>query len=280
MENQPHNSPDASEDNKNALVSSTSNVAKGPSSESSPSNVPSSHDENESLTNSGPSDFRPGRLSAGDVLARIFPNQRRTVLDLVLQGCNGDVLKAIEHFLSLNDSLFLSQEKKDEEGEIRSTNSSSSMILQSMCSSTPKSAFTPLRSSSLTASSSTFLTPRMSSLHASGAHHHHNPFPMPSFPFGRDLLMSGGHFNPQLTHFLLQQQHPPSGGLPFPSCIPNNCPPGCTQCPPPVIPFRQGSFTSRKRPSSGVGDVAVDLTDRNDNSSWRASPSSSGESKS
>ncbi|NP_001164688.1 double sex and mab-3 related transcription factor [Saccoglossus kowalevskii] len=49
--------------------------------------------------------FRPGRLSPIEILVRIFPLQKKTVLELVLQGCNGDLVKAIEHFLSANDSV-------------------------------------------------------------------------------------------------------------------------------------------------------------------------------
>lgn len=52
-----------------------------------------------------PSGFRPGRLSHLEILERIFPNQKRTVLELVLQGCNGDLVKAIEHFLSAQDTI-------------------------------------------------------------------------------------------------------------------------------------------------------------------------------
>ncbi|XP_042895074.1 doublesex- and mab-3-related transcription factor dmd-4 [Parasteatoda tepidariorum] len=54
-----------------------------------------------------PADFRPGRLSPIEILHRIFPNQKKTVMELVLQGTNGDLVKAIEHFLSANDAMFL-----------------------------------------------------------------------------------------------------------------------------------------------------------------------------
>lgn len=50
------------------------------------------------------SPFRPGRLSPIEILSRLFPSQRRSVLELVLQGCNGDLIKAIEHFLSATDN--------------------------------------------------------------------------------------------------------------------------------------------------------------------------------
>ena len=52
-----------------------------------------------------PHGYRPGRLSQIEILERIFPFQKRPVLELVLQGCNGDLVKAIEHFLSAQDTL-------------------------------------------------------------------------------------------------------------------------------------------------------------------------------
>ncbi|CAI9739325.1 doublesex and mab-3 related transcription factor 3, truncated-like [Octopus vulgaris] len=52
-----------------------------------------------------PTAFRPGRLTNLEILERVFPLQRKSVLELVLQGCNGDLVKAIEHFLSAQDTL-------------------------------------------------------------------------------------------------------------------------------------------------------------------------------
>ncbi|XP_022089263.1 doublesex- and mab-3-related transcription factor A2-like [Acanthaster planci] len=49
------------------------------------------------------SNFRPGRLTPIEILTRLFPAQRKAVLELVLQGCNGDLVKAIEHFLSASE---------------------------------------------------------------------------------------------------------------------------------------------------------------------------------
>lgn len=54
-----------------------------------------------------PADFRPGRFTPLEILHRIFPNQKKPVMELVLQGCDGNVVKAIEHFLSANDAMFL-----------------------------------------------------------------------------------------------------------------------------------------------------------------------------
>ena len=61
----------------------------------------SSLDVNNSLAVS----FCPGKLSKHEVLERLFPEYSQSVRDLVLHGCNGDVLKAIEHFLSTKEDL-------------------------------------------------------------------------------------------------------------------------------------------------------------------------------
>ncbi|KAK3090264.1 hypothetical protein FSP39_010500 [Pinctada imbricata] len=61
--------------------------------------------------------FLPGRLSNLEILERIFPFQRKSVLELVLQGCNGDLVKAIEQFLSSQESI-LGQHGTDEDGTI------------------------------------------------------------------------------------------------------------------------------------------------------------------
>ncbi|WAR23880.1 DMTA2-like protein [Mya arenaria] len=52
-----------------------------------------------------PAAFTPGRLSNVDILERVFPLHRKSVLELVLQGCNGDLVKAIEQFLSAQDTI-------------------------------------------------------------------------------------------------------------------------------------------------------------------------------
>nr|XP_004226593.1 doublesex- and mab-3-related transcription factor A2-like [Ciona intestinalis] len=58
------------------------------------------------------SSFRPGKLSHLEILTRLFPQQKRSVLELVLQGCNGDTVKAIEHFLSVNEPATASPPSK------------------------------------------------------------------------------------------------------------------------------------------------------------------------
>ena len=44
-------------------------------------------------------------LSETDILAKIFPHEKRGVLELVLSGCQGDLLRAIAHFLSVNETI-------------------------------------------------------------------------------------------------------------------------------------------------------------------------------
>lgn len=56
------------------------------------------------VTNSFASSFRPGKLSPLQILTRLFTKESPNVLELVLQGCDGDLIKAIEHFLSASDS--------------------------------------------------------------------------------------------------------------------------------------------------------------------------------
>ena len=52
-----------------------------------------------------PSHYRPEKQNNIDILERVFPHQRKSVLELVLQGCDGDLIKAIEHFFSAQDTL-------------------------------------------------------------------------------------------------------------------------------------------------------------------------------
>ena len=56
-----------------------------------------------------PNAFLPGRLTNLEILERIFPFHRKSVLELVLQGCNGDLVKTIEQFLSSQESLLSGQ---------------------------------------------------------------------------------------------------------------------------------------------------------------------------
>ena len=51
------------------------------------------------------SSARQSEIAGVEVLSRIFPSERPGVLGLVLEGCGGDLLRAVEHFLSVSDNL-------------------------------------------------------------------------------------------------------------------------------------------------------------------------------
>lgn len=61
-----------------------------------------------------PNAFLPGRLSNLEILERIFPFHRKSVLELVLQGCNGDLVKSIEQFLSSQETMLSSPHIKSD----------------------------------------------------------------------------------------------------------------------------------------------------------------------
>lgn len=89
-----------------------------------------------------------GGLDGVDILMRIFPGERRGVLELVLAGCGGDLLRAIEHFLSVGEVL-----RRPSPG-IGLSRSLHDPPMQPMSPPKPslgsaKSAFTPLSSASL-----------------------------------------------------------------------------------------------------------------------------------
>lgn len=69
---------------------------------------------NVSIAHAIASSFRPGKLTHIEILSRLFPLQNQSVLELVLQGCNGDMVKTIEHFLSANDPDLLKSDDKSE----------------------------------------------------------------------------------------------------------------------------------------------------------------------
>lgn len=55
--------------------------------------------------NAEPRKDDPNTMNGVDILMRIFPGERRGVLELVLSGCGGDLLRAIEHFLSVGEAM-------------------------------------------------------------------------------------------------------------------------------------------------------------------------------
>lgn len=258
----------------------------------SPSPPPPSTTSSSRLTpelNTIPADFRPGRLSPLDVISRIFPHQKRSVLDLVLQGCNGDVVKAIEHFLSLNDAMFLHHSHPNPphpypmlSDRRREMETNMSPILGSI-----KSAFTPLTSGIglspnplLSSSRSAPLgPPPPPPLFA-------NMFASSSSPYSREFGSSslGPYPNAAAIHYLF---HPTNAFANDPTAT-SVCPSGCSQCSSSMATAAAVMLQSRTDNSSpvsafkevrgtGVHETAVDLS--TEAGSWRSSPASSRGSK-
>ncbi|XP_077981550.1 doublesex and mab-3 related transcription factor 3, truncated-like [Glandiceps talaboti] len=193
--------------------------------------------------------FRPGRLSAIEILTRIFPMQKKSVLELVLQGCNGDLVKAIEHFLSANDSVIYAAQAGGHD-KTKSDNAPMPHYLHSGNSNYPsfrpppttngkvpigsvKSAFTPLPSPAT--SMNLAFHPRL------------HPFSA-EFLFGRTSFLppprpGDSPFTPPTPQFALPAlfpmpppplhgKIPTSNGIIFSSHGLGACPPTCTHCPP------------------------------------------------
>ncbi|KAI1280380.1 Doublesex- and mab-3-related transcription factor A2 [Halotydeus destructor] len=241
-----------------------------------------------------PTDFRPGRLSPIDVLARIFPHQRRTILELVLQGCNNDILKAIEHFLSLNDAMLMQSQAKGHTNHLATSGQQQqqqqavadhfrrtvAQSAESPAAGFPplfgpsfKSAFTPL-SANIGLFGSSALTGATRNPAVPNAYLN-SPFQISSY--GRDefrsLHTSGQYGNPM--HFLFHPSSNTFGGLPPPPVGGLGCPPGCLQCPGGVVRPRTNSPAAFKELRHH--EAAVDLS--TETHSWRSSPASSGHSK-
>ena len=76
-----------------------------------------------------------------DVLCRIFPHKKRTVLDLILRGCGGDTVQAIEQVLTTQ-----TQEEKVANGLMYPSASTAPLATSHLQSSVLKSAFSPIPS--------------------------------------------------------------------------------------------------------------------------------------
>lgn len=69
-----------------------------------------------------PAERKPDEIQVSpasiDMLCKLFPNKKRSVLELVLKRCNHDLLKAIEHFNmnapKSNNSPLLTDDERDE----------------------------------------------------------------------------------------------------------------------------------------------------------------------
>ncbi|RWS10765.1 doublesex and mab-3 related transcription factor 3-like protein [Dinothrombium tinctorium] len=221
------------------------------------------------VMNDLPSDFRPGRLSAIDLLMRIFPNQKRTIMELVLQGCNGDVRKAIEHFFSLKDAMALKQVQAKQNiqanGQMTALRAAESANFGPVLGSV-KSAFTPLASNvSLFAQNSLFAS---RTNFAPLAPPFVNTLPT---SYHRDFTsLVPQYYNPASVHFLL---HQPTSFPNIPTPV-GGCPPGCTQCSSNSNLLSSADCTSPTYKELRLSETAVDLS--TEANSWRSSPASRG----
>lgn len=75
-----------------------------------------SHDEKEhspAADSDSGSKLSQARLSSLEMLSRVFPHKKRSVLELVLQRCGDDLLKAIEHFVAAGEAVARRTSVKD-----------------------------------------------------------------------------------------------------------------------------------------------------------------------
>ncbi|KAJ6225467.1 hypothetical protein RDWZM_004012 [Blomia tropicalis] len=70
-------------------------------------------ESNHRLVTEAADDYRSGRTSPIGTILKLFPDQKRPVIDLVLQACDGSVFKTIEHFLSIDEAITLKSNLKD-----------------------------------------------------------------------------------------------------------------------------------------------------------------------
>jgi hypothetical protein len=127
----------SNDNNNNKLVNSSSSSSSSISMNT--SSLSSNNEENKQQQII--EDYRPGRFDQIEILERLFPNQKRNILELVLNGCNNDFKKTVEHFVSLNDTIKNQQNKSF----IKSVNHQESQQ-QQQNDTNYNSAFTPLNS--------------------------------------------------------------------------------------------------------------------------------------
>ena len=154
-----------------------------------------------------PTAFRPGRLNSIEILERLFPLQKRNVIELVLHGCNGDLTKAIEHFLSAQDTAaHQTAMATSTTSPIRhETRLPHSFLAAHLKNSMPKSAFSPLTPHSPFTSLHSAFSPRAAAFNTEAllgrAHPAHS----------RDELLPAHHAPP--PYFNLAHLPPMPGGF-------------------------------------------------------------------
>ena len=160
--------------------------------------------------NSPPTGYRPGRLTGLQILERVFPLQPRSVLELVLRGCNGDVATAIEQFLSAQDAVVVRHQVALAQAYVRDGrdvgagvpfSSFAGMMTRSYgnAGDGAKSAFTPLHSA-FTARSAAFsvssLLGNTPTTYPKPAHNNPSPshYPFPTFSHYMPTTVAGGGY--------------------------------------------------------------------------------------
>ncbi|XP_014675028.1 PREDICTED: doublesex and mab-3 related transcription factor 3, truncated-like [Priapulus caudatus] len=213
-----------------------------------------------------PTAFRPGRLSPLDILQRIFPFQKKTVLELVLHGCNGDPVKAIEHFLSVGDTMLASSSASSTSHQVATAPAGPTYV-----GSRAETRFHPYMAAAFTpfvmadgmnkfpfGSVKSAFTP-LSSAMPTPAHAWQYAFPPRPAGFPVDALL--GRTPPIFPQLgiprpeLMATPHlyggvPPSSHLLLHPC--QTCPPGCTQCP--LSPKDQDRSSDIEQHSDGWDD--------------------------
>ena len=228
------------------------------------------------------SNFRPGRLTPIEILTRLFPTQRKAVLELVLQGCSGDLVKAIEHFLSASESQHSSSSTIPTSisrigerpnishphqegfgmsgihglhGAFRSSLTSEKHPVGSM-----KSAFTPLPPSSAASSVPLLFAPRPPHPFHAEALLGRTPLFAPSSVADLSSMSSPAMGSPRFAFPALHPFHLsgkfPTAGEGYPRLIfapYATCPPDCVQCP----GSRTSMHSEPEKSPSGTTDGSV-----------------------
>ncbi|XP_070563697.1 doublesex and mab-3 related transcription factor 3, truncated-like [Ptychodera flava] len=231
--------------------------------------------------------FRPGRLSPIEILMRVFPMQKRSVLELVLQGCNGDLVKAIEHFLSASDSVMLTDQSYGGNSKLGAGSAplrtqpstipcSNSNYLAAFRPPPPsngkvpigsvKSAFTPLPSPASTMNLA--FPPRFHPFSAEFLFGR-APFLAPPRPGDSPYTQTTPHFT---LPALFPMPPPPSqsklpatsNGIIFSHHGLGGCFPNCSQCPPKLDLVETDSQTSNSKLSSPENTPPITQSSQND----------------
>jgi hypothetical protein len=119
----------------------------------------STTDEQQTNTISQRNKIRRHNMSHVEILERVFPMQKRSVLMAALSTCQGDLAKTIDHFITLGDNMVSIQ------NQLQSDVPSSSIIT--------KSAFTPITTTTTSHQNGPSFDFRPSIYFSPQTNHHH-----------------------------------------------------------------------------------------------------------